>query len=232
MFLTKFYNCNIPIEPLDNTPYIKTAYEDLLWSGNVHIPKKLYEGLSYRVREDYYNVEEIYYRKDVELPDLRLVGTDVRIHKVDDTGEFGIIKNVKTGTENKIYHKLLRCLNQGERFSPNPWYYQSGMVFVAPRRVVKPDFEPFVRFELSLHGSQWCISVREASTDRLGKFTIATKRRKSKKLELLLWEGLLSVQEVYGYWNDAEICVYNAIANGTVFELPMVQKCLDYCKAT
>lgn len=232
MFLSEFYNCSIPTEPFNNTPYIKTAYEDALWSGRVRVPKKLCEGASYRVREDYYNIEEIYYRKDVELPDLRLIGTDVRIHKVDAAGEFGIIKNVRTGTKSKIYFKLLRQLNQGERFTPNPWYYYTGMVFVAPRRVVKPDFEPFVRFNLYLHKAQWSISVRVAKTDRSGKFTVVTNKRKSNDLEALLWEGLLSIQEVYGYWNDSEIQIYDAIASGTVLELPLVQKCLDRCGTT
>ena len=131
------YGFGMPTQNYSNARYLPDEWEDILWSSEVLVPRAVLPRLSYRIREDYYKVKEIYdikSKQKISMPNDRFLGTDIIVSAVD--GDFAIVKEHTTGIEHRIYYKFLRMLKQGEPFVPNKWVFRKAQNTGEAKRVI------------------------------------------------------------------------------------------------
>ncbi|MGL5190413.1 MAG: hypothetical protein ACRC7S_12285 [Cetobacterium sp.] len=226
--LSTQYNLGIPTVPYCSAKYLPNTWEDILWSTSVVVPRVVIPRLSYRIREDYYKVKEIYSDDDVRVPHERLIGTDIIVSKVE--GKFVIVEEYETGIRHKIFYKFLRVLLPGEPFMPNKWVFRRGSEGgLAKRVIVESKVGDVPRFKLSLGLSNWKLHM-SVIVLRNGKKSFQTFNRVFDSVEEAVVEGLAWVIEEYGQYNASEISLYDSLINKTTKAHPYIESILNYSK--
>lgn len=227
--LLKIYKFPKPVLKYDDSRYIPNREEELLWSREIIVPHKLIPRVAYRIREDYYKVVEIYTREDVTVPNMRLVGTDVFIHHIDESGEFAYVVECRTKAQHKVYFKFFRILQPGEFFNPNTWaIYSSFSDYMFKKTIPRNASRGAIRFNLELKNDAWYDTVKIAKEAERGyKPRYLSIRNYNRDLHEAVLNGLCWLMEDTGYWNTAEQELYNLTVEGDLFRHPIVQRALD-----
>lgn len=226
----RIYNPEAEVQqssPVSYDPYIPNEKEERLWSRLVKVPKRPYARLCYRVREDYYKVTEIYTDKNIEVPDIRLIGTDIIVHHTDPDGTFAYVVELETKVEHKIYFKFLRMLAPEEVFIPNKWVFYTCKVSIAPKKLIEDYSKPKIRFKVEMRGSLIILMMYRSSLNVLENNRQILYCYSSEDLETLLIEAIVWVIEDRGYLTPQELRLYNDIICGRIFENLFVQEILN-----
>ncbi|MGL5712585.1 MAG: hypothetical protein ACRCX2_06160 [Paraclostridium sp.] len=226
--LSTQYNLGLPTIPHCSTKYPPNTWEDILWSTTVVVPRVVIPRLSYRIREDYYKVKEIYTEDNIKVPHERLIGTDVFVSRVE--GDFAIIEEYETKIVHRIFYKFLRVLQPGEPFMPNKWVFRRGSEGGLAKRVIaETKAGDLPRFRLSLELNTWKLQVHIIVL-RNGKKSYQTYTRSFDNVENAVVEGLAWVIEEYGQYNTSEVSLYDSLITKTTKSHPYIESILNYSK--
>jgi hypothetical protein len=217
--------------PQSSIPYIERHYlpsskEEKLWSRTIHVPMLVTPRATYRVREDYYNVFELYSQENVTIPDARLIGADVIVFDVEDKGEFAIIYEPITKKKHRIYFKMLRMRNENEPYLPCTWVYPNAVKYYGCGIAFQTDWKsPERRFTIKLtKKNEWEIKVKTTFSNY--KHDVFTFQISDLRECLLAGLTLLSLR--YGFWSEEEITLFNVVAQNKEYNLPEIELMLNH----
>lgn len=211
--------------PYTNRHYLPDEKEVRLWSRTVHVPALVTPRATYRVREDYYNVFELYSREDVTIPDLRLIGIDVIVFDVEEHGEFAVVYEPLTKKQHRIYFKMLRMRNDNEPYLPSSWTYPNAQRYYECGTEIASSYESKAkRFKIILtRNNEWKIWL---------KTTFKNPKRDTYTLQICdlreCLEACLTLLSLrYGFWSEEEINIFNALAQNKEYSIPEVERMLN-----